>query len=176
MRPEDSTTILQTHRLILRRLQRRDIPALVDLWTDPEVTLYMGGPRKRDKLEADFAKEAAHPFAEKYDLWPLVERRSGSVVGHCGLLEKEVDGKAEIELVYVIARSAWGNGFASEVARQLIEYAFRELKLTRLIALIEPENAASEAVARKAGMHLEKQTLRPGGEIRKVYCVQGPGA
>jgi ribosomal-protein-alanine N-acetyltransferase len=171
---KDKMTILETERLVLRRLLSDDIPSLINLWTDPEVTLHMGGPRQRQQLESGFAKEAAEPFAEQYDLWPLVEKRTGRVVGHCGLLEKEVDGNAEIELVYVIARASWGNDCASEVARGLISYAFGELKLPRLLALIEPENAVSEAVAKKVGMHVEKETVRPGGGIRKVYCVEAP--
>ena len=169
---KDKLTILETERLELRRLQSRDIPSLLDLWTDPEVTAHMGGPRDRDQLESDFSKEAAEPFAQQYDLWPLVEKRTGRVLGHCGLLEKEVDARTEIELVYVIARPAWGKGFGSEVARALIQYAFRELNLARLVALIEPENTASEAVARKVGMQFEKETIRPGGAMRKVYCVE----
>ena len=56
---KDKLTILETERLELRRLQSRDIPSLLDLWTDPEVTAYMGGPRDRDQLESDFSKEAA---------------------------------------------------------------------------------------------------------------------
>jgi ribosomal-protein-alanine N-acetyltransferase len=175
MHPQDKMTILETERLVLRRIQSQDIPSLLDLWTDPEVTLHMGGPRDRQHLQSEFTKEAAEPFAEQYDLWPLVEKPTGRVVGHCGLLNKEVDGKAEIELVYVIARAFWGNGYASGVARGLIEYAFRKLGLGRLIALIEPENAASEAVAKKVGMHLEKEIIRPGGAIRKVYVLEAPG-
>jgi len=169
---KDKMTVLETDRLLLRRLQRSDVPSLVELWTDPEVTFYMGGPRDRSQLESGLTKEAAEPFAEQYDLWPLVEKLTGKVVGHCGLLEKDADGKAEIEMVYIIAGPAWGKGFASEVARGLIQYAFRELNLVRLIALIEPENTASEAVAKKVGMHLEKETVRSGGAIRKVYCVE----
>ena len=172
MSDEEKMIALETERLVLRRLQGRDIPALLNLWTDPEVTFYMGGPRNRQQLEADFAKEAAGPLAEEYDLWPLADKRTGRVVGHCGLLEKDVDGKPEVELVYVIARSAWGHGFASEVARELIQHAFHQLNITRLMALIEPENGASEAVAKNVGMHLEKETVRPGGTIRKVYCIE----
>ena len=43
----ESQIILETERLILRYQQASDVPALVDLWTDPAVTRYMGGPRDR---------------------------------------------------------------------------------------------------------------------------------
>ena len=171
---EHKIIVLETDRLILKRLQVGDIASLVELWTDPEVTYYMGGPRDKEWLMSEFEKTAGEPLAEQYDLWPLVEKRTGKVVGQCGLIEKEVDGKAEIEIIYVIAKTAWGNGFASEVARELIQYAFHKMKLVRLIALIEPENIVSEIIAKKIGMRLERETIRPGDTIRKVYAIEAP--
>jgi ribosomal-protein-alanine N-acetyltransferase len=168
----DSAIILETERLILRRQQPSDVTPLVDLWADPDVTRYMGGPRDRDWLRPEFEKTAEEPFAERYDLWPVVEKETGRVVGHCGLLEKDVGGNAEIELTYVFARSAWGKGYATEIARALKDYAFDELGIERLIALIEPENVASERVAQKVGMRFDREVLRPGGALRKVYVVE----
>lgn len=172
MSENSDSIILETARLILRHQQRPDVQALVDLWADPDVTRYMGGPRDRDSLESMFEETAEEPFAERYDLWPVVERATGQVVGHCGLLDKEVEGTLEIELTYVFVRSAWGQGYATEMARALRDYAFEELGLERLIALIEPENAASERVARKVGMCFDREVVRPGGALRKVYVVE----
>jgi ribosomal-protein-alanine N-acetyltransferase len=93
------------------------------------------------------------------------------VIGHCGLLDKEVEGHAEIELVYVLAADSWGRGYATEIAIALRDYAFRELGLRRLISLIEPENIASMRVAEKAGMAFEKEIVRPGGAIRRIYSI-----
>ena len=168
----DSLLILETPRLILRRQQASDVTPLVDLWADPDVTRYLGGPRDRDWLRGVFEETAEAPFAEQYDLWPVVEKATGKVVGHCGLLEKEVEGKTEIELTYVFARSAWGKGYATEIGRALRDYAFEALGIGRLIALIEPENVASERVARKVGMRFDRQVERPGGALRKVYVVE----
>lgn len=174
--PERSPIILETARLILRYQKETDIPFLVDLWKDPEVTRYMGGPRDRDWLQAVLEETAQAPYEEKLDLWPVIEKETGRGVGHCGLLEKEVDGKTEIELTYVLVPTAWGKGFASEIGRSLEQYAFEELGLDRLIALIEPENVASERVAMKIGMQLEKEVIRPGGMVRKVYVIESGSA
>jgi ribosomal-protein-alanine N-acetyltransferase len=169
---ENPLEILRTERLILTRIHPGHVPALVDLWMDPEVTRFMGGPREHDFLAAEFEKNTLAPFAEKHDLWALVEKESGAVVGHCGLLDKEVEGTAEIELVYVLATAAWGKGYGTEIAAALKEYAFQTLGLTRLISLIEPENAASERVAVKTGMRLEREVNRPEGVKRRVYAVE----
>jgi ribosomal-protein-alanine N-acetyltransferase len=83
-----------------------------------------------------------------------------------------VEGRQEIELIYVLASSASGKGYATEIARSLVRYAFEELGIGRLIALIEPENAASERVAVKTGMRFEKEVIRSGGIKRKVYAIE----
>jgi RimJ/RimL family protein N-acetyltransferase len=170
--PERSPIILETERLILRYQHREDISFLVDLWTDPEVTRHMGGPRDRDWLQTVFEETAQDPSAERYDLWPVIEKKTGAGVGHCGLLEKEVEGRTEIELTYILASTAWGKGYATEIGRALREYAFEELGLDRLIALIEPENIASERIAVKVGMQFENEIVRPGGLVRKVYVIE----
>ncbi|MFN2236292.1 MAG: GNAT family N-acetyltransferase; N-acetyltransferase, partial [Anaerolineales bacterium] len=164
--------ILQTKRLRLRRLQSSDVEALIELWSDPEVTKHLGGPRDRGKLEKIFEEEVKNPFAEQYDLWPVEEKQLKEVIGDCGLLAKEVDGREEIELVYVFKAPAWGKGYATEIGQALVQYAFEELQLGRVIALIEPENEASERVALKIGMNFEKEVIRPGGAKRKVYVIE----
>jgi RimJ/RimL family protein N-acetyltransferase len=74
-----------------------------------------------------------------------------------------------------LAQSAWGRGYATEIAAAIKAYAFEQMGVARLIALIEPENEASEKVAVKVGMCLEKQVVRPGGAIRRVYAVERGG-
>jgi len=169
---EESLIILETERLIPRHQQPSDVAALVELWSDPEVTDHMGGPRERAQLLSAFEETGTCPMAETYDLWPVVEKDSGEVVGHCGLLEKEVQQGQEIELIFVIRRASWGRGYATEVARAIKRHAFERLVLRRLIALIEPGNLASERVAIKVGMRLEKEIVRPGGALRLLYVVE----
>jgi len=160
---------LETERLILRPLEVADAVACSKLWTDPEVTRYMGGPRNYEEIYAEFVKDARDESPPKFDLWPVVEKSTGKIIGHCGLLDKEVEGKEEIELVYVFAQTAWGNGYATEIANAIADYAFSELGLKRIISLIKPRNEASENVARKIDMEYEKDVLRPGNKAMRVY-------
>jgi RimJ/RimL family protein N-acetyltransferase len=166
--------LLETARLRLRTLRPSDVDFLVGLWTDPEVTRYMGGPRDRTELERSLAEDALAPEARRFDLWPVEERASGRLVGHCGLLDKEAGGRPEIELSYVIAASDRGRGYASEIAAGLRDLAFRPLGLGRLVALIHPQNIASERVAQRVGLRLEREIVRPGGHRRKLYALERP--
>ena len=163
--------ILETERLLLRYMKPEDIPCLVNLWTDPDVTRFMNGPREIATLRENLSVTAEHPLAESFDLWPLVEKASGELIGQCGVIDKEVDNLIEYELVYVLAKKVWGKGYATEIGRALVTYAYHVRNINRLIALVEPENTASEKVAKKIGMHLEKEVIRPGGGIRRVYAV-----
>ena len=170
----DQITILKTERLRLKRLELADVSALIDLWCDPDVTKHMGGPRDRTKLENILKEDVKDPFSERFDLWPVEETQSEKIIGHCGLLDKEVDGKTEIELIYVFSPTVWGRGYATEIGQALKQYAFEEMGIKRLIALIDPENAASEQVAVNIGMQFEKEVIRSAEVKRKVYVVENP--
>ncbi|MBW3571974.1 MAG: GNAT family N-acetyltransferase [Gemmatimonadetes bacterium] len=161
---------LQTPRLAIRPLTPDAVDPLASLWNDAEVTRYMGGPRDRAAVAASIRAAAEAP-PRPYDLWPVYEKSTGRLAGHCGFLEKEVDGRAEIELVYVIARDLWGRGYATEAAAALRDHAFADLGVTRLIGLIEPGNTASARVAEKVGMVLERETVRPGGRAMQVWGI-----
>lgn len=129
----------------------------------------MGGPRDRNELMTDFEDAVKEPFTDPYDLWPVEGKQTGNIIGHCGLLEKEVGGKKEIELIYVFSTSAWGKGYATEMGRALKRFAFIKIQIPRLITLINPENESSERVAVKIDIHFEKEVVRSGGHSRKLY-------
>jgi [ribosomal protein S5]-alanine N-acetyltransferase len=92
-------------------------------------------------------------------------------VGHCGLLDKVVEGREEVELGYVIAPAEWRQGYATEIGRALAGYAFETLGLVRLIALIEPGNDVSERTAAAIGMRFQREVARPGGKRRRLYAM-----
>jgi [ribosomal protein S5]-alanine N-acetyltransferase len=167
---QPSRVIVKTERLTVRLLCEADVPAVALLWADEQVTRFMGGPRLFEEVRASLMRGlVAKP--PTLDLWPVVENSSGRVVGHCGLLPKTVDGRNEVELVYVIATPFWGRGYATEAAAAIREYGIRILGIVRLLSLIDPEHAASERVALKLGMRREGDTVRPSGKTMRVYAI-----
>jgi [ribosomal protein S5]-alanine N-acetyltransferase len=166
--------IAETKRLTIRLLTESDVPVIASMWTDDRVARFMGGPRDYEKVCASFREDLIAPPLQ-LDLWPVVERTSGAVVGHCGLLPKKVDESDQVELVYVIAADYWGRGYASEAAAAIRDYAFRKLRINRLVSLIDPANIASERVALKIGMKFEANTVRPNGKSMRVYAVTANG-
>jgi len=161
--------IVATERLIVRALEPGDVEPLAALWCDPAATAHLGGPRTFEAVCRTLREDLALPEPPPFDLWPTIERASGRVVGHCGLLDKEIAGRSEVELVYVIAPLAWGRGFATEAGQAIRDHAVAVLGRRRLVALIHPDNAASERVAAKLGFQCEGEVERPRG-IMRVYA------
>jgi len=162
---------LETERLLIRSMQESDAVSLARLWTDAEVTQFIGGPRNYDELLQELLKDAQIKPPPDIDLWPVIEKATNQIIGHCGFVDKDVDGRTEFDLTYVLVKSAWGKGYATEAATSLRDYAFGQLSLKRIIALIDPRNKASEHVAKKTGLYYERDTLRPTGKTMHVFAL-----
>ena len=151
--------ILETKRLTLRHLEIGDVDALYRLYRDPQIRAYLpDGTRTfaETKEELEWFLHG-HPDRPELGLWATVERCSGAFLGRCGLLPWTIDGQAEVELAYLIDKSRWGEGLATEAARGIVQHSWNQLDLKRLICLIMPGNDASVAVATKVGMRLERE-------------------
>lgn len=90
-------------------------------------------------------------------MWATIHKPSGKFIGRCGLLPWTIEGQNEVEIAYLLDKEFWGQGLASEGALAIRDYAFKKLGLLRLVCLIDPKNIASQKVAEKIGMILEKQ-------------------
>jgi ribosomal-protein-alanine N-acetyltransferase len=85
-----------------------------------------------------------------YGMTALAARESGVIVGFCGLVHP--GGQADAELKYALRRDYWGQGFATEGARALIDYAIEVLHLSTIVATAAPEHAASHRILLKIGL------------------------
>ena len=162
---------IETDRLIITSIGEADLEPLAALWADPEVTYYVGGRRNYEEVLKTLREDAQLNPQPAFDLWPVIEKQTGQIIGHCGILEKDIDGKSQYEIVYVLAKSAWGKGFATEVANSLKDYVFNHLGLKRITALIDPDNLKSEIVATKIGLRYEKDTVRPSGKNMRLFAL-----
>lgn len=92
----------------------------------------------------------------------IVELATGKPIGMIGLLTQVVDGVDELEIGYHLLPSAWGKGYASEAAIACKEFAHQHQCAPSVISLIDHENFASQAVAKRNGMSFEKDTVHRG--------------
>jgi len=151
--------ILETQRLLLRHLTLDDLEELFALYSDPEIRKYfpegvLSLEETREELEWHMH---GHPDYPKFGLWATVYKENGKFIGRCELLPWEIEGKFEVEIAYLLDKNFWHRGLATEAAGGILRYAFRTLKLPRLICLIDPENIPSQKVAKRIGMTLERR-------------------
>src|SRR5688572_20221899 len=99
--------VLQTERLILRRLEMGDLDALQRLYGDPQIRAWFpDGTRTRAETREELEWFLhGHPDRPELGLWATVERRTGTFLGRCGLLPWTIDGQPEVELAYLIDRA-----------------------------------------------------------------------
>ncbi len=157
--PSLASIILQTEHLTLRRLTPDDLEDLYALYSDPEVRRYFpeGTLSRAQTLEELNYLIQGYPGHPELGLWAVVHSESGRFIGRCGLIPWVIDGQAEVEIAYSLAKDWWGQGLGTEAARGIRDYAFETLGLTRLICVIDHDNRASIRVAEKTGMHFEKE-------------------
>ena len=153
------TKILETKRLMLRRLTLDDLAALFALYSDQEIRRYfpegtLTYEETKEELEWFLNGHPAHP---QLGLWATIHKETNQFIGRCGLLPWTIEQRPEVEVAYLLAKEYWGQGLGTEAAQAIVYYGFEQLQLSRLICMIYPENQASIKVARKIGMTFEKE-------------------
>ena len=169
--------MIETKRLYLRQLTADDRQALAELLGDPEVMASSDeGPFDPDQVD-DWLNNQLVQYGDNLGRLAIIRRSDERFVGYCGLMPLEnVDGRPEIDIGYRLARSAWGNGYATEATIAIRDHAFEVLGLSRLVALIEPINRRSIRVAEKVGMSYEKDVTMPGYDHPDhLYSIVNPG-
>lgn len=174
--------VLKTERLVLRPWSRDDVRGYARLLRDPEVMRHWGsGMRFRVKraaagLVARFCDiEARRSVADMrrhwrdhgFGLWALEEKATGALVGNAGLtvLDGWTAEPADIEVGWLLARSAWGRGFAAEAGRASLAYAFDVLQLPRVVSVAFTTNWRSERVMQSLGLALAGRTRWMGADV-----------
>lgn len=172
---------LHTERLVLRPFSEADLDLAIALRTNPQVMKYIAKVSTPEEVA-----ERLHVFCRRSEdgamgMWCVTAKDSGEDIGTAILLplpEEQSDtrwdfhenGKRlneDVEVGYMLKPSAWGKGYATEITRRLLRYAFEETPLTKVVAVTDPANAASQNVLRKSGL------IDTGP--RRAYCMDLPG-
>jgi ribosomal-protein-alanine N-acetyltransferase len=170
------TNIIETNGLILRRLRPADLEALFALYRDPEVRKYFPeGTLTYEETREELAWIIDVYYGQYgYGLWATIYKETGAFIGRCGLIPWTIDQRLEVEVAYLLDKAYWGQGLATEAAQAIVQYAFEQLQLSRLICLFDPEHQASRNVAEKMGMTLEKELegINGDGIPTLLYSMQ----
>lgn len=165
--------VLETPRLLLRHLTLDDLEVVTALYSDPIVMASKGGVRSLELIEQQLKGYIEEYSTIGYCFWAVIHRQQHAFIGLCGLLDQQgVDGRAEVEVAYTLAKEYWNQGLATEAAQACKDYGFRVLDRPRLVSLIAPENIPSQRVALKNGMTYERDFVDKKGRTMRIYAVQ----
>jgi RimJ/RimL family protein N-acetyltransferase len=149
-------TRLESQRLVLRRFDDRDLAPFLAYRNDPEVARYQA-------WESCTEREAIAMIEELKSLQPgtpgewfqfaIELKATGALIGDCAL-KVERDGR-QAEIGFTLSRGHQGEGYASEAVSRLLDYAFGDLGLHRVVAITDQENEPSFALLERLGMRRE---------------------
>ncbi len=152
-------TDIATERLKLRRFKADDAAALGAMLADPETMKFFPyvaeTPAEGRHLALKHITYFERHWQQRgYGVWAVTEA-DGRLVGRCGIRNWEsID---DIEVLYLIERSRWGRGYATEVARAALEFGFNEIGLDSIVGVTHQDNSASRHVLGKLGMRLVRE-------------------
>ena len=116
--------VLETERMVLRRMGMSDVDGLMGIFSDPEAMRYYPGTKSRSEAEAWIRNQLDRYRRDGIGLWAAVLKYSGELAGQCGLTVQEVEGREEVEIGYLFLRKYWNRGLATEAARACRDYGF----------------------------------------------------
>jgi RimJ/RimL family protein N-acetyltransferase len=137
-----------------------DLELALGLWGDAEITRLIGGPFAMEQVQRRLAQEIANQAAYSIQYWPVFLLTDDAHVGCCGLRPYPSEPRV-YELGFHLRRTYWGQGFAIEAARAVIEYAFAQLDAVGLFAGHHPANEPSRRVLIKLGFSYTHDEFYP---------------
>ncbi|EJT3519463.1 GNAT family N-acetyltransferase [Vibrio parahaemolyticus] len=165
---------LTTERLILRLVSVDDAPFILDLYNHPDFYRFVGDKQMRTDYEAArYIKENMLRMEEKKGVSLLVveDKQTKQPLGICGLVKR--DTLIAYDIGYGFLPSAYGQGFAIEAAKAVIEYAKQAMQLSQLVAITNNDNIRSISLLKKLGFEFERvEQQYDNGRTLELYTLQ----
>jgi len=163
--------MIETDRLILRKMREDDAQAFLDIFSDPVAMRYFGVIFDRPRMDKWVQDNLEHEQQYGFSLLSVILKDNGEVIGDCGLETDEIDGKLIVGIGFDFRRSYWGKGYATEAARAVLEYGFTNFEFDSISGWIDPQNAPSQRVAERIGMAVDRYVDR-GGKKYALYSIK----
>lgn len=169
--------VIKTNRLNLRPFTREDFDLLYKLHANPEVAkTTIDGVQSKETVQKHLNSFIAHQEKYGYAQWAVFENESEKFIGRAGIttrsLNQEIGELPEVRFAFL--PEFWGKGYASEVTKELIKFAFEDLKVKLLAAANGPLNQKSDRVLTKNGFKFIKNAKPEGydnAEEIRLYLI-----
>lgn len=149
--------VLESERLRLRRMERKDASVMFGYWNDPEVIRYMNMPPYETEEDVWEMIHLLNGLSESEDAmrWGIEMKSSGRLIGSCGFNVWELAGAYRGEIGYDLGKLYWRQGYMTEAMHLMLSFGYGTMGLNRIEALVFPENAASLSLLRSFGFREE---------------------
>ncbi|MEZ4868614.1 MAG: GNAT family N-acetyltransferase [Caldilineaceae bacterium] len=178
---------METERLFLREFREGDYEdILANVYQDKEVWgMYSSIGDKPDEIRHRFLHRCYQPTSAEFGFRAVELKATGRVIGQVHLEPHVLDprsipddtpspyGTIEVELAFAFGKAYWGQGYAYEACLPMIEYAFRQLKLARLVGGALAHNARSIQLHRRLGYTIAPDPTDPAFVSAILYSNQG---
>lgn len=163
----DLLPTLEAPRVRLRWLTADDVDGLFAIFSDEQMMRYWSSTPMKSRAEAEELLIRIHrQFADKSGFqWGVERKEDGALLGTCTLFNIHY-GNMRAELGYCLHSAHWGRGYMGEALAALIDHSFHALKLRRLEADVDPDNASSLRI-------LDRMGFRREGILRERWNVGG---
>ena|SRR5579862_3426620 len=158
---------LETERLILRQIELSDAGSVFVTFSDEAVMEFYGeNPHRSVEESSELIRRQHEWYARREGIrWGITRKGENSVIGSCGFFKFDEEFQ-RAELGYELARASWRQGIMSEALRAIIAFAFTEMGLSRIEAVVDDTNEPSKALLRSLGFSHE-------GTLRQRFFFQG---
>ncbi len=146
--------VLETERLVLRRMKPEDFSALCLILQDPEVMRAYEGAFTAGEVNVWLEKQLRRYRDDGVGLWAVILRENGRIIGQCGLTIQHWKDRDLLEVGYLFQKAYWHKGYATEAARGCMEYAFEKLNAEAIYSIIRDMNISSRRVAERNQLSL----------------------
>jgi RimJ/RimL family protein N-acetyltransferase len=163
------TDVVTTTRLLVRPPGEADRTRFVELFHDDEFMVFYPAVLTEQEASDRFDHMVAVCQSVPFGKQPVIERSSGLVVGYTGVDYIDLEGRTWLEWGYRLVPRCRGLGYATEASKALLAKA-HQMYAGELLAIIAPENRASQNVCRKLGFTSWKQAPVEG-ELRNLYTL-----
>lgn len=179
---------LFTERLRLTPLVADDVGIALEMFTDPEVLKYVCDVMTAAEIRQEMPDSIKRGGNGGIGIWCIRDWKSGEKFGDTYLLPMPIDREdtdfslvimgqmpdADIEIGYFLKRSAWGRGYATEVCKRMLQFAFEKVSLNEVVATVDEGNVASIKVLEKSGLLYRGRTRGYGKDnpIYRITCAE----
>jgi ribosomal-protein-alanine N-acetyltransferase len=166
--------VIETERLILRRIKVADAAFILDLLNQPSFLRFIGdrGVRSLADAEKYIRLGPLDSYARLgFGLYRVELKDGRAPAGICGLIKRET--LEDVDIGFAFLPQFWSKGYAFESASAVMAYAREVLKLKRVLAIVAPDNEASIKLIEKLGMKFERPITWPGDDKElKLYALE----